>query len=257
MDNKRNVQTKTASSGVKINEFLRPKPVNSASDPLVQKASGPQAVKPTPAPVPAKEPASTPEKKSKETKKTKKSLILYLILAIIFVAIIVAVIILAPKGGSDPTEADGTSSFQGEELTEEEKKETEAIMEEYAEVTVEGYQEVEDELGLHKAIIINVKNISDERVSLAINVVAKDESGNILDKSSLYAEGIEPGQTQVFQAFVYSELTEDQLKSAKYEVYKARTYETPTPETSETSDSATDETIEENNTVEENNTTEE
>lgn len=163
-------------------------------------------------------------------KKTQKVLKI-LLPVFILVAIVTMFILFFSVKPETIEDSENTSDFYYEELTEEEKRETEMVMDEYAEVIVGGYKEVEDELGFHDAITINVKNISDKEVSLAISVVAKDQEGNILDKSSLYAEGIEPGQTQVFQTFVYSTLTREELKTAQYEVFKARTYEIPAPET--------------------------
>ena len=90
---------------------------------------------------------------------------------------------------------------------------------------VKGYQHIDTENGGYNAVVIEVKNRGDKRTSLAIDVVARNKDDNtVLDTSSMYAEGIEPGQTYTFYTFVYSKVPADQLKEAKFDIYKANTY---------------------------------
>lgn len=157
-------------------------------------------------------------------------IIIGVIIAVVIVCLVLYFINKPVEGGS----GDGEANVFGEVMTEEEKQVTRQVMDEYADVTVEGVEEVEDELGKHNAVIVKVKNISDKTISLAIDIVAKDKDGNMLDKSSLYAEGIGPEQVYSFQTFVYSILTIDQLKAAEYDIYKAYTYNTPGTQAEET-----------------------
>ena len=162
---------------------------------------------------------------SKENKKI--ALIIAGIVVLLAIIAVIAVLVL-PKGSGNNGDSDTDGSYSsGVDLSEEEKAVTKKVMDEYAEVEVVGFQEFEDENGKHNAIVVNVKNVSDKNVSLAIDVVAKDKEGAILDKSSLYAEGIAPGQTQVFNTFVYTTLSADELKAANFEVFKAYTYVAP------------------------------
>lgn len=103
------------------------------------------------------------------------------------------------------------------------RSQNEAILK-YIGIEVVGYQQVNDGNNDYNAVVINVTNTGEEKTSLAIEIIARSEDGTVLDKSSVYAEAIDPGQTHQFYTFVYSELTPEQLKSAKYEIYKAYTY---------------------------------
>lgn len=168
------------------------------------------------------------KKSFKAPKINKKWALIIAGIVVLLIIIAVALVLLLPKGsdGNDVSSTDGTYTA-GTEITDEEKAVTKKVLDEYAEVTVVGFQEFEDENGKHNSIVVNVKNVSDKRISLAIDVIAKNKEGAVLDKSSLYAEGIMPEQTQVFQTFVYSTLSADELKAADYEVLKAYTYVAP------------------------------
>ncbi len=163
-------------------------------------------------------------------------------MAIILLIALIVVLVKMPKGdseggGEDTSVAESLSTF----TTEEEDKITQEILEKDAEVTIEGYQWIESEDGQNDVVVISVKNISDQKTNFAFNVVALDKDDNVLDKTSLYAEGIEPGQIQVFHAFALSELTAEQLKQAHYKVFRAQTY------TLETDGTNTEETVTDNN----------
>ena len=176
--------------------------------------------------------------KGKSDKKKLISIILIAIVAVAIIAVAVFQIIrsLQSNNTATETEEEASSTVISDELTEEDKTETGRVTNNLIDVEFVGYQQIEDELGQHGAVVTNVKNKSNDTLTVAVDVVAKDNDGNILDKSSLYAEGIGPGQTYSFNLFVYTALTEDQLKSAKYEVYKAYTYTAPSEAAGEASD---------------------
>lgn len=183
--------------------------------------------------------------KSNNNKKLLSILIIGIVAAIIVGVAIFLIIKFTGNNESETPKPDGTSSFDmGEELTEDAKETTKKVLDDYIDVEIVGYERIEDETGQHGSITAKVKNTSNETTSVAVDVVAKDNDGNILDKSSLYAEGIGPSQVYTFNLFVYSTLTEDQLKSANFEVYKAYTYEAPSEanNTAGTNEETTDNT---------------
>lgn len=146
------------------------------------------------------------------------------------VAIVVAVIVKNNSQTSDVESGEsGETAVYMNVLTEEDKKTTSETMDD-VEINIEGRQQFSDENGEHNGVVVTVKNTGKEKTNIAIDLVAKDDKGEILDKSSLYAEGIEPEQTQKFYLFVYSKLSAEQLNKAKFEVYKAYTYKTDVTE---------------------------
>lgn len=156
----------------------------------------------------------------------KKRLVLIIAGFIILLGVIIAVVLLFLPKSEDKVvnEEPTTLSGQLKTLTDEEKTITEEILNNEAEIVVEGYKRITDEEGEHDAVVITVKNTSDKSVNFAFEVVALDTNNNVLDKTSLYAEGIGSGQTYVFNAFVLSKLSPEQMQAAHYEVYKAKTY---------------------------------
>ena len=167
-----------------------------------------------------------------------KKYILFSILGILICIGVGVALAMRDNGDNPGTGESGTSTTTQDELSEETKRVTEETINKYADITVEGYKEVEDGSLSSKAVVISVKNHSDEVTSLAIVMGAYDSDGNLLDTSSLYAEGIQPGQTHVFNTFVYSKLSPEQLESVTYKVYKASTYEAPNAESSTNGESA-------------------
>ena len=161
----------------------------------------------------------------------------YIIIAAITIVIcvgigIVAALLLRGSGsgdGNSDTPVDTNTPV--EENTEETQRITDETIKKYADITVEGYQDVDNESFTGKAVVVTVRNSSDETVSLAITMGAYDSEGNLLDTSSLYAEGIQPDQTNTFNTFVYTELTPEQMRSATFKVYKASTYDAQGGET--------------------------
>lgn len=168
-----------------------------------------------------------------EKKRTKYYFIIPIIVVVI-VALVMAICIIIAKNSQpsdDPAAVDETAEFDGEELTEEMIATTKKTLDETATVEILGFRQMEDDDGIHNAVGVRVTNSGDKTTSIAIEIAAKDAEGNILDKSSLYAEGINPGQVYDFNLFAFTTLTAEQLQTAKYEVYKASTYEAPTSTT--------------------------
>ena len=185
---------------------------------------------------------STATKKT-EVKKAGKKWQKYLkpkmiaVCGVVFVMVLVLVVVVLTTVFNKPGEDSGDETVENVALlpsnydtTEEEDATTKKIMDEYINIEVGELEEVEDEHGKNSAIPITVKNVSEEKMTVAIEVVALDGDGNPLDVASLYAEGIEPGQSYLFRAFELSALSDEQLRQAKYEVHKAYTYEAPTTE---------------------------
>ncbi|MBR3169288.1 hypothetical protein IKF23_02510 [Candidatus Saccharibacteria bacterium] len=180
--------------------------------------------------------------KSKKKKKEKSgghtNTIIMAIAGAAVVAIAVAVVVVLTNIFAQPN---GSGEGEGEDnpallssnydTTEEEDTITKKVMDELIEITIGELEMVQDEYGENGAIPVTVKNISDGRFNLAIEIVAKDKEGNPLDVASLYAEGIEPGQELLFHAFELSTLSNDQLRNATFEVHKAYTYENGVAET--------------------------
>ncbi len=168
-------------------------------------------------------------RREKGKKFGKKTYFLIMGAGIVIVALITVVVLLCiPKGTSE--EGVSPDVLQETITTEEENELTKQVLDKYVEADIQGYQRMDNEDGLNDVVVISIKNISDERTNLALDVVALDDNENVLDKTSLYAEGIEPGQTQVFQAFALSELTPEQLKAAHYKIYRANTYQLDIPQ---------------------------
>ena len=211
-------------SAVKAKIFNGNKPVAAKADitkpAVAPKAEAPKVEVPKVEAKPATEKPVSP-KPAKESNGKKQQVILIAAIAAVVLAIIVAIvaIVLTNNKPEEPAPIDPSSLVKP--LTEEEKRITEQTVNEYVDIEVEGYKQEGD----RTTVIINIKNSGQKQTCLALDIVAKDENGTIIDKTSLYAEGIEPGQTQRFFAFELSQLKPEQLASAKYEIYKARTYE--------------------------------
>lgn len=183
-------------------------------------------------------------------KKSNKTMITAIVVVIVVLIVAVVVVVADPfhwfnKSGDEQAEGTGTNIPASLEVTEDEKAMTKKVLDEYAEVTIGEVEQVEDEHGTNDAVSVTVKNIGKEKANIAVDIVAKDNDGTVLDIASLYAEGIEPEQSQVFYVFELSELTGDQLRNAKYEVHKAYTYDT-TGEQSEGNAESTQEEPESN-----------
>lgn len=165
--------------------------------------------------------------------KKRKYYIVIPILSVAVIALVTTIIIIIVNQNSEPPKPAETveNAADEEELTEEMIATTKKTLDETATVEVLGFRQMEDDDGVHNVVGVRVTNSGDKTTSLAIEIAAKDAEGNILDKSSLYAEGINPGQVYDFNLFVFTTLTAEQLQSAKYEVYKASTYEAPTSTT--------------------------
>ncbi|MBO4812781.1 hypothetical protein J5491_01400 [Candidatus Saccharibacteria bacterium] len=164
--------------------------------------------------------AKTPKKKG-----NKKNLIITIV-TIVILCVIAGVIafVIINNNNKNNIGGEGDDS-QGQRLSEEERKETEDTLKQYAEVTIEGYKDIDNpDTEKNKAVVVKVKNISKETTSIAATIGAYDRDGNLLETSSTYAEGLEPDQSVIFNTFIYTELTEDQLSSATFKVFTAKTY---------------------------------
>ena len=177
--------------------------------------------------------STTQNNTAKKTKKSSKKLLIVIIVALVLiVGVVVAVVVTDPfhifNSGNEQVEgSDNPTSSNTYDVTEDEKATTKKVLEENAEVTIGEIERVNDEYGANEALKVTVKNIGKEKANIAVDIVAKDNDDKVLDEASLYAEGIEPEQTQAFHVFELSGLTGDQLKNAKFEVHKAFTYDAP------------------------------
>ena len=188
--------------------------------------------------------AEQPKPQKKGKKLGKKTYLLIVGVGVVVIALItVAILMSIPRGGGEGE--DDVRASVNSLTSDEENALTKQVLEKYVEADIQGYQKVDNDDGLNDVVVINIKNISNERTNLALDVVAMDDDENVLDVTSLYAEGIEPGQTQIFQAFALSKLTPDQLKKAHYKIYRANTYQLDMPQETQT------ETQEEETQVEE------
>lgn len=176
-----------------------------------------------------KEPKAKKAPKNKVSSSKKKRGLLYGCGALILAAIIVIAIVVINNNSSN-NEPAGDEEF-GESLsvvdgpTEEENQVTKETLDKYTEVTIEGYKDGDESQYENGAVAVSVRNTSNEAVSLEIVIAATDDKGNVLETTSLYAENVGPGETNYFEVFTTSTLTADQLRSAKYKVFKASTYE--------------------------------
>ena len=194
---------------------------------------------------------SAPKLKKSKNLNLFKNKYFIICLAVVIIAIIVVIILTAlnnkPADGGESGEVVESANiyYNGSILTEADQEITKETLEKYADLNIKGHTQIEDETGKHDIVAVEVTNKSDQITSIAIDLAAKDNDGKTLDISSLYAEGITPGQTQLFNLFYYTELTPEQLDSAKYEVYKAYTYESPNITEQTESDTITEENTEE------------
>ena len=144
--------------------------------------------------------------------------------AIIIAVITVVILMVLNRPKSDKGDSQAETENVVEELTEEEKQITEETINKYTEINIGGYEDVDGDPERGKAVKVSVKNISEETVSLEIVIGAYDENDALLETSSLYAEMLEPGQTQDFLAFASTGLAPEQLQSATFKIYQAKTY---------------------------------
>lgn len=176
------------------------------------------------------------EKKEKSAKHINVTTISIAGVAVVAIAVVVVVVLAnifaQPDGGGDNEGGENPALLSANyETTEEDDTITKKVVDELLEIEIGGLEKVQDDYGENSAIPVKVKNISNEKFNVAIEIVAKDKDGNPLDVASLYAEGIEPGQEQLFHAFELSTLSDEQLSSATFEVHKAYTYENGASET--------------------------
>lgn len=249
--------TKPAPS--QTSNYRRVTPSSSSPSPVLSSKVSPLPIASEPSQDPSCSRISNSLKKPtvKSISKTSKKLWLFILIGVaicVFIGITIALVI----HNTDSTKENSKQNSEIlnppiEENTEEINAITKETIDKYAEVTIEGYKEVDDNSLSGKAVVVKVQNKSEEIVSLAIDIGAYDNDDNVMETSSLYAEGMEPGQIYSFNTFVYTELSEEQLRTAKFKVYRASTYNA---EGIETEIQSTDETgpVEETQPAEANST---
>jgi hypothetical protein len=177
----------------------------------------------------------------------KNKLYLYLILGALIVAIIaisVALVIHNSRSEeeSGPIVTDEVAATVTTKPTEEEEDVTKATLDKYAEVNIDGY--MEDTFGddINEAIVVSLKNKSEEKVSLTVEIIAINQKGEVVDSSYLSAENMNPGETQSFPMFTSSSIPMNELKNMEFKVYRAYTYD-PTPREAPVENTPTEENI--------------
>ncbi len=161
---------------------------------------------------------------NKAEKKNKLWIFVVIGVVLVIVAVVVALIVRNLPGNNSGSIGMVT---EGEFLSEGEIENTGEILDKYVEVTVEGFNESRNIANPNGAVGVFVKNISDEEISVMLILAAYLDGNEIVDKHFIYAEHLEPGATQNFDAFINTPLTPEELKKATYKVYKAERY---TPE---------------------------
>lgn len=162
-------------------------------------------------------------KKANDKKKFWFALGFILIVVIIAVVVIVVINNTAVQERGDNPEVLAQLGM----LSDENKEETTKVMDEIVEMNVGEYVGTRDITGGHGMVPITIKNKSDQKTSIAIDLALKDQDGHIIDQTSVYAEEIAPGETYEFQTFVYSKVSESVFRASSIEVYRAYTYKAP------------------------------
>ena len=159
-----------------------------------------------------------------DSKKFNKKTI-FIIGGVVVIAIIIGILIAVfmPKGEPNTPSGNNGNSTTIEPTTEEQQRVTKETLEKYVSVDISGYYESEDNPVSKDVVGLSIKNISNEILSITIELGAYNTSGELLETSAIYAENVNPGGTQAFEMFAYTNLTADQLKTASYKVYRAWT----------------------------------
>lgn len=148
-------------------------------------------------------------------------------LGVIIVVVVVLLLVLLPKK-DQPEETGGSETpvvtVDDGDIEAEELRVTEETLKNIVDVNIEGYKKVDDNEISSDIVAVSIKNKSDQKVSIEVMIGAYDEDDALMEVSSLYAENSEPGVTQEFQLFPYTNLTPEQLQTATYKVYRAKTY---------------------------------
>ncbi|MBO4813300.1 hypothetical protein J5491_04105 [Candidatus Saccharibacteria bacterium] len=177
----------------------------------------------------------------KGQKKTHKKLsqILFAIIAFVSVAVVVAIILIkvvphdnssdsSDSSASNDTRfaSSGSPSVFSDITTEKNESVTKETINNAAEIEFLGVQKSETMDLDHKIVKVSIKNKTNERQSIRIIVSAIGEDGQILDTSSLYAEGMYPDDVFTFEAFVSTTLSDEDLEKATFKTSSASTYQT-------------------------------
>ena len=162
-------------------------------------------------------------------KKNKKSLIIGICSVIVIAVVILVVILIAKNLGGNSGETTGDEGVEEQPnamgIEEYDEATTKKVLDEVVDVTIGEYEEIEDDNGTFKGINVLVTNKSGKDTGLGLTLIAKDSKGDPLDVSSIYTDVLHAGETQSFLMFVITNLTPEELKSAKIEVYNAYTAE--------------------------------
>ena len=165
---------------------------------------------------------------------------LYLILGALVIAILVISIALIIRNATNPEATDPKITDEVVNVTskptQDEESVTKETLEKYAEINIEGYKE--DTFGdeVSEAIVVDMKNKSEEEVSLTAEIVVINKNNEIVDSSYISAEEMAPGETQSFPMFTSSSIPMNELKDMEFKVYRVYTYNPtpPEPEVEET-----------------------
>ena len=100
---------------------------------------------------------------------------------------------------------------------------TEEVLEKEVNVTLGKLQITTDEYGLtNSKMIVTVKNITDKKKSYSLHIEALDTNGNRINEDYVYANDLNPGQSQDFEIFTYIEDSKiDAMKSATFKIIEA------------------------------------
>ena len=106
---------------------------------------------------------------------------------------------------------------------------TKKLLDEVVDITIGEYAEEETENGVFRGINVSITNKSGNKTPLGVTFVAKDKSGKIVGGTTIYLEEINPEETHSFLILTDSELSPEELKAAKVEIYNIYT-DTPPAE---------------------------
>ena len=223
-------------------------PPTPAETPAPTVGAAPQQSNPTPVTEPTTNNANT-STNIKAKKSHKKALkVICALLMVILVAVVVALILFKffpgdnTDIGSNVTDSSNTSAnAQNSNVIDKPNAPSDADstppQDDQTPVTtelVDGVVEVKyggltDSTSLdldHRIIKVIITNKSDEIQSIKLSLAATDEIGKILGISTLYAEGINPGESYELEAFTTTSLSSEELENAKFKIRSAATYQT-------------------------------
>ena len=154
---------------------------------------------------------------------------LYLLLGALVIAILAISIALIVRNATNPeiTDPKMTAAVANvtSEPTQDEESITKETLEKYAEINIEGYKQDTFGDGVGEAIVVSMKNKSEEKVSLTAEIIVVNGNNEIVDSSYISADKMAPGETQSFPMFTSSSIPMKELKDMQFKVYRAYTYD--------------------------------